>query len=113
MVATLVHPSPCGSIGRFAEPRPSPDRASEYVSRCTAPPNVNGLSLYYEVEGEGEPLVFIPPAFGFAGLKSFPPLVATRTVITPDLQGHGLTADVPERPLSIERHAEDVVALLR
>jgi len=31
---------------------------------------VNGLKMYYEIEGTGDPLVFIPPAFGFAGLKS-------------------------------------------
>ena len=28
---------------------------------------VNGLRMYYEIEGAGDPLVFIPPAFGFAG----------------------------------------------
>ena len=33
---------------------------------------VNGLEMYYEVEGTGDPLVFVPPAFGFAGMKSFP-----------------------------------------
>jgi len=24
---------------------------------------VNGLKMYYEIEGTGDPLVFIPPAF--------------------------------------------------
>ena len=33
---------------------------------------VNGLKMYYEIEGSGDPLVFIPPAFGFAGLECFP-----------------------------------------
>ena len=28
-------------------------------------------------------------------------------------QGHGRTADIPERPLSVEEYAEDVVGLLR
>jgi hypothetical protein len=36
---------------------------------------VNGLEMYYEIEGSGNPLVYIPPAFGYAGLKSFPELV--------------------------------------
>ena len=31
---------------------------------------VNGLKMYYEIEGTGDPLVFIPPAFQSAGLKS-------------------------------------------
>jgi pimeloyl-ACP methyl ester carboxylesterase len=46
-------------------------------------------------------------------LTSFPALVERHSVITVDLQGHGRTADIPERPLSIEQHAEDVVGLLK
>lgn len=74
---------------------------------------VNGLDMYYEIEGEGEPLVFIPPAFGCAGSKSFTALATKHAIITMDLQGHGRTVDIPERPLSIEQYAEDVVALLQ
>jgi len=74
---------------------------------------VNGLKMYYEIEGTGDPLVYIPPAFGFAGLKSFPALTESHLVITVDLQGHGRTADIPERPQSIEQYAKDVVGLLK
>jgi pimeloyl-ACP methyl ester carboxylesterase len=74
---------------------------------------VNGLKMYYEIEGRGEPLVYIPPALGHAGLNSFPELAERHSVIKLDLQGHGRTADIPERPLSIEQYAQDVVALLR
>jgi pimeloyl-ACP methyl ester carboxylesterase len=74
---------------------------------------VNGLNVYYEIEGTGDPLVFIPPAFGFAGLESFPELVQNHSVITVDLQGNGRTADIPERPISIEQYAKDVVGLLK
>ncbi len=74
---------------------------------------VNGLKMYYEIEGTGDPLVYIPPAFGFAGLKSFPALVQRHSLITVDLQGNGRTADIPERPISIEQYAQDVVALLK
>jgi pimeloyl-ACP methyl ester carboxylesterase len=73
---------------------------------------VNGLKMYYEIEGTGDPLVFIPPAFGRAGLKSFPELLQNHSVITVDLQGNGRTADIPERPISIEQYAKDVVGLL-
>jgi pimeloyl-ACP methyl ester carboxylesterase len=69
--------------------------------------------MYYEIEGSGDPLVFIPPAFGFAGLQSFPTLVQNHSVITVDLQGNGRTADIPERPISIEQYAKDVVGLLK
>ncbi|MBX6331743.1 MAG: alpha/beta fold hydrolase, partial [Gemmatimonadaceae bacterium] len=73
---------------------------------------VHGLRMYYEIDGTGDPLVYIPNAFGFAGLTRFPALAQCRSVISVDLQGHGRTADLPERPLSIEQHADDVVALL-
>jgi len=73
---------------------------------------VNGLKMYYEIEGTGDPLVFIPPAFGFAGRQSFPTLAQNHSVITVDLQGNGRTADILERPISIEQYAEDVVELL-
>ena len=74
---------------------------------------VNGLKMYYEIEGTGDPLVFIPAAFGVAGTKTFPALVQSRAVITVDLQGHGRTADIQDRPLSNEQHAKDVAALLK
>jgi pimeloyl-ACP methyl ester carboxylesterase len=74
---------------------------------------VNGLNMHYRIEGAGPPLVFIPGAFGFAGLHAFPALVESHTLITVDLQGHGRTADIPTRPLSIEQHARDVVGLLQ
>ncbi len=74
---------------------------------------VSGLKMYYEMEGTGDPLVCVPPAFGYAGLKRYPALIESHTVITVDLQGHGRTADIPERALSIERYAEDVASLLR
>src|ERR1700757_1192274 len=74
---------------------------------------INGLNMYYEIEGTGEPLVYINPALGHAALNSFPELAARHSVIKVDLQGHGRTADIPERPLSIGQYAEDVVALLK
>jgi len=83
----------------------------ETETRGYAP--VNGLKMYYEIEGTGDPLVYIPPVFGYAGLKSFPALIQSHSVITVDLQGHGRTADIPERPISLEQSAKDVVGLLK
>src|SRR5882757_3781818 len=53
---------------------------------------VNGLKMYYEIEGTGDPLVCIPPAFGYAGVNSYRALVQSHAVITVDLQGHGRTS---------------------
>ena len=66
-------------------------------SRTTGKANgyapVNGLQMYHEIDGTGDPLLCIPPAFGFAGLNPYPALAQSHTVITVDLQGHGRTAD--------------------
>jgi pimeloyl-ACP methyl ester carboxylesterase len=75
---------------------------------------VNGLEMYYEVYGEGRPLVLLHGAFSaiptsFGAL--IPGLAATRQVIGTELQAHGRTADI-DRPLRVEQLAEDVVALL-
>ena len=86
-------------------------RGTTAEARGYAP--VNGLKMYYEIEGTGDPLVCIPPAFGHAGVNRYPALLQSHTVITVDLQGHGRTADIPERPLSIEQYANDVVGLLK
>src|SRR5688572_13669314 len=75
---------------------------------------VNGLDLYYEIHGTGEPLVLLHGGLltidlGFAQL--LPPLAQNRQVIAVELQAHGHTADV-DRPLTYEQMADDVAALL-
>jgi pimeloyl-ACP methyl ester carboxylesterase len=74
---------------------------------------INGLNMYYEIAGAGDPLVYIPPILGVAGVNAVPALARSRSVITVDLQGHGRTADIPERPITLEQNAEDIVALLK
>jgi pimeloyl-ACP methyl ester carboxylesterase len=74
---------------------------------------INGLSLYYEEHGSGEPLVLLHG--GIAGGEMFagvlPELAARRRVIVVDLQGHGHTAHV-DRPLRAELLADDVAGLI-
>src|SRR5882724_6532494 len=75
---------------------------------------VNGLKMYYEVHGSGEPVVLLHGAFmtitnnwtGWIGELS-----KTRKVIAVEMQGHGRTADVP-RDITYENLADDVAALL-
>jgi pimeloyl-ACP methyl ester carboxylesterase len=76
---------------------------------------VNGLKMYYEVHGSGEPVVLLHGAFmtittNWAGWIG--ELSKTRKVIAVEMQGHGRTADIP-RELSSENHADDVAALLK
>jgi pimeloyl-ACP methyl ester carboxylesterase len=74
---------------------------------------VNGVSLYYEEHGSGEPLVLLHGGLGAgAGFDAImPALSAGRRVIAVDLQGHGGTGDV-DRPLRPELMADDVAALI-
>lgn len=76
---------------------------------------VNGLDMYYEIYGSGQPLVLlhgnlstIETTFG----QVIPALAATRRVIAVEQQGHGHTADI-DRPFSIGQWAQDTIALLQ
>ena len=75
--------------------------------------SVNGLKMYYEIHGKGQPLVLLHGAY--ESINSFgkilPSLAKTRQVIAVEIQGHGRTADI-DRPFSYEYWADDVVALL-
>ena len=76
---------------------------------------VNGLMMYYEIHGTGQPLVLLHGAFSAIGTsfgKLLPSLAQTRQVIAFELQAHGRTADI-DRPLSLEQLADDVAAALR
>lgn len=77
--------------------------------------SVNGLTMYYEVHGTGQPLVLLHGAFSAIGTSFgalLPELAGSRQVIAFELQAHGRTADI-ERPLSLEQMADDVAAALR
>jgi pimeloyl-ACP methyl ester carboxylesterase len=76
---------------------------------------VNGLNMYYEIHGAGQPLVLIHGAFSAIGTsfgRILPGLAENRQVIAVELQGHGRTADI-DRPLSVPQLADDMVALIR
>jgi len=73
----------------------------------------NGISFYYDEQGEGEPLVLLHGGVGsgqmFAALA--PALAAGRRVIVIDLQGHGRTGDV-DRPFDVSAMADDVAGVI-
>ena len=77
--------------------------------------DVNGLKMYYEIHGSGQPLVLLHGAFSAIG-TSFgalvPELAKTRQVVGLEMQAHGRTADI-DRPLSVEAMADDVAAAIQ
>lgn len=75
---------------------------------------VNGLKMYYEVHGNGDPVVLLHGAFMTISLnwtEWIGELAKTRRVIAIEMQGHGRTADI-NRDFSDENLAADVAALL-
>ena len=76
--------------------------------------DINGLHMYYEIHGRGEPLILLHGGLGSTAMfdniaKMFS---EKRRVIAVDLQAHGRTADI-DRPLRFEMMSEDVLGLLK
>lgn len=76
---------------------------------------VNGLKMYYEICGQGKPLVLIHG--GGSTIQSnfekvIPLFAKNRTVIAVELQAHGRTND-RNADLSFEQDADDIAALLK
>jgi pimeloyl-ACP methyl ester carboxylesterase len=77
--------------------------------------DINGLHLYYENHGKGDPLVLIHgggstiyTTFG----RVLPLFAKTHQVIAVEMQAHGHTPDI-DRPLSFQQDADDIAALLQ
>ncbi|MCH6268730.1 alpha/beta fold hydrolase [Neobacillus citreus] len=75
--------------------------------------NANGIDLYYEVHGEGEPLLLIMGLSldSRSWYRTLPALAEHYKVIIFDNRGVGLS-DKPNTPYSIELMAEDARAVL-
>ena len=86
------------SPAAFAQSTPVGDRVA-----------VNGMEMYYEVSGSGDPLVVLHgaymniPAMG----EIIPRLAETHTVYALEFQGHGRTNDI-DRPITYPNLADDV-----
>ncbi|WP_205514617.1 alpha/beta fold hydrolase [Longitalea arenae] len=94
--------------------QPAKQAASNAKAPTTGYAPVNGLKLYYEIHGQGEPLVLLHGGLGSSGMfgDNLTALAKVRKVITVDLQGHGRTADI-DRELNVEYMADDIAALLK
>ena len=74
---------------------------------------VNGMSMYYEVSGNGDPLIVLHgaymniPAMG----AIIPRLARTHRVYALEFQGHGRTTDI-DRPITYPNLADDVAAFM-
>lgn len=74
---------------------------------------LNGLQMYYEARGDGEPLLLLHGGMGIGGdwRHVFPSDPEGYRVIVPDLRGHGRSTN-PSGTFTFRQCANDVVALL-
>jgi pimeloyl-ACP methyl ester carboxylesterase len=74
---------------------------------------VNGMQMYYEVSGEGEPLVVLHGAY--MNIPTMGAIVGklaeTHKVYAIEFQGHGRTTDI-ERPITYPNLADDVAVFM-
>ena len=74
---------------------------------------VNGMQMYYEVTGKGNPIVVLHGAYmdipSMGGI--IPKLAETHRVYAVELQGHGRTTDI-DRKITYEGLADDVAAFM-
>jgi pimeloyl-ACP methyl ester carboxylesterase len=75
--------------------------------------DVNGMKMYYEVSGEGDPIIVLHG--GYMNIPSMgeiiPKLAKTHKVYALEFQGHGRTNDI-DRPITYPNLAEDVAAFM-
>jgi pimeloyl-ACP methyl ester carboxylesterase len=102
MFRTLVAASLLISAAAVADAQPAGQRVS-----------VNGMQMYYEVSGAGEPLVVLHGAYmNIPTMGAIVPMLAkTHKVYAVELQGHGRTTDIA-RPITYQNLADDVAAFM-
>ncbi|HEX6447387.1 MAG TPA: alpha/beta hydrolase, partial [Streptosporangiales bacterium] len=77
--------------------------------------DLDGVAMWYDAHGQGEPLVFLHPGGAGVDSRALTPQVESLSarfrVYTPEQRGHGRTPDV-EGPASFESMATDTIAFI-
>lgn len=86
----------------FAQAKPVGDRVE-----------VNGMQMYYETSGAGDPLIVLHGAYmNIPSMGEIVPMLAkTHKVYALEFQGHGRTTDI-DRPITYPNLADDVAAFM-
>jgi pimeloyl-ACP methyl ester carboxylesterase len=89
--------------------------AKENLAMTSGYSDVNGLKMYYEIYGQGKPLVLVHGGGSTIQTnfeKIIPLLVKNRKIIAVELQAHGRTSD-RNADLRFEQDADDIATLLK
>ena len=75
--------------------------------------DINGMKMYYEVSGKGDPLIVLHGAYmNIPSMGAIiPKLAETHKVFAVEFQGHGRTTDI-DRPITYPNLADDVAAFM-
>jgi pimeloyl-ACP methyl ester carboxylesterase len=106
------------AIGCAKTPRPSvaPEPTASSIGAAPAVGSrltINGMQMYYEVSGQGDPLIVLHGAYMNIPTMGaiIPELAATHRVYALEFQGHGRTTDI-DRPITYPNLADDVAAFM-
>lgn len=102
--------------GKTQAEKTVPDASASAIPAASKSGHVmaNGVNYYYEIRGEGEPLLLLHGGLGL--LEMFGPvlgmLAGERQVISVDLHGHGRTS-LGDRPISLTDMGDDMAVILK
>lgn len=113
VVAMAVAVTSCGEGRNELLGTVNPEAPTTEATETTGYADVNGLHMYYEVHGNGAPVIVLHGAYmSAASMKPvWDVLARSRKVIVPEAQGHAHTADI-DRPFSYEAMADDIAKLM-
>ncbi|UIK07030.1 alpha/beta fold hydrolase [Neorhizobium galegae] len=113
IIATAIAALAASFVPAFAEAQ-EPKSAAPQAAAAAEPSKkgrveAGGISYYYEIRGEGEPLLLLHGGLGSIDMFApiMPALTEHRQVIAVDLQGHGRTP-LGKRPISLEAMGADM-----
>jgi pimeloyl-ACP methyl ester carboxylesterase len=105
----MVAASACNKSAPDASPKAQAVNAQAVGHRVS----VNGMQMYYEVSGAGDPLIVLHGAYmNIPSMGAIiPKLAQTQKVYALEFQGHGRTTDI-DRPITYPNLADDVAAFM-
>jgi pimeloyl-ACP methyl ester carboxylesterase len=109
LTGAMVAASACNKSAPDASPNAQAVNAQAVGHRV----RVNGMQMYYEVSGAGDPLIVLHGAYmNIPSMGAIiPKLAETHKVYALEFQGHGRTTDI-DRPITYPNLADDVAAFM-
>jgi pimeloyl-ACP methyl ester carboxylesterase len=114
LLAATILAAPSLTIAQTTPAAPSTKAPVKPTPSKTGRVMANGVNYYYEIHGQGEPLLLLHGGLGSIDMFGpvLPALAKERQVIAVDLHGHGRTA-LGERPVNLIDIGNDLSVVLK